>query len=240
MKVKKKMESQVHHTDEQVYKNMQHALVEAIHDLGQNSPYNDQSVRMRELFSRCENVSIEVNGVIDAGPHRFSIFNSALCGRRSAAELFERIEDSNRQGAWWRLKLPYEKALEFALEQKSFKTMKQRNRQKVETNDGKVLQFKPQSHITWNKTAVLETIEKIKLFSMQTARLRNENKELEEKSAQLTDEISQLKQSCSTDVMKMMEAYFAAQEQVKILRDQIIEAQTHLKALNDQTIEIQE
>ena len=61
------------------------------------------------------------------------IFNSALCGRRSAAELFERIEDSNRQGAWWRLKLPYEKALEFALEQKSFKTMKQRNRQKVET-----------------------------------------------------------------------------------------------------------
>lgn len=226
--------------EEPVYKNMQHAIVEAIHDLGQDSPYNDNSVRMRELYTRCENCSIEVNGVINSGPHRFSIFNCALCGRHSAAVLFERIEDSNRQGAWWKLKLPYEKALEFALEQKGFETMKQRNRQKAEANEGKTLQFKPQDHITWNKTAVLDTIEKIKHFSIQTTRLRNENKELEEKSAQLTDEISQLKQSCSSEVNNMMDAYFAAQKQVKLLKDQIIEAQAHLKALNLQAIEMQE
>lgn len=234
------METQAQQKDERVYKNMEHALVEAMHDLGQNSPYNDQSVRMRELFTRCENCSIEVNGVINSGPHRFSIFNSVLCGRHSSAEIFERIEDSNRQGAWWKLKIPYEKALEFALEQKSFKTVKQRNRQKTETSERKALQFKPQDHITWNKTIVLDTIEKIKQFSIQTARLKNENKELEEKSAQLIDEISQLKQSCSSEVMYMMETYFAAQEQVKILKDQIIEAQTHLKALNAQSTEIQD
>ena len=234
------MENQAQQPDDQVFKNMQHAIVEAIHELGQNSPYNDQSVRMRELYSKCENASIEVNGVIDNGPHRFSIFHSALRGRRSAAELFESIDDSNRQGAWWKLKLPYEKALELALEQKSFKTMKQRNRQKAESNEGKVLQFKPQDHITWNKTAVLDTIEKIKLFSIQTARLQNENKELEEKKSQLKDEITQLKQSCSSEVMKMMETYFAALKQVKILKDQIIEAQTHLKTLNTQVTDIQE
>ncbi|OHT08172.1 hypothetical protein TRFO_23378 [Tritrichomonas foetus] len=225
----------------QAYKNMQHAIVEALHELGQYSPYNDNSVRMKELFSRVENAPIDANGHTETGPHRFSIFNSALCGRRSAAELFERVEDSNRQGAWWRLKMSYEDALDFALEQKSFKKMKQRVRNKNDQQQNKQFQFNPQNHIMmWSKSDVLETIEKIKSFAKYTSRLREENKELEEKSAQLTDEISQLRQSCSPDVMQMMETYLAAQEQVKLLKEQLLNAQKQLKLLNDQSIEIQE
>ena len=99
-------EEEAQNVNNQVYKNMQHAIVEALHELGDSSPYNDRSVRRKELFSRVENAPIEVDGIIQNGPHSFSIFNSAICGRRSAAEIFERVEDPERTGAWWRLRVP--------------------------------------------------------------------------------------------------------------------------------------
>jgi hypothetical protein len=111
---------------------MQHALVEVLHELGQYSPYNDNTVRSKELFARVEHCTIEVNGEPDSGPHRFSIFSSALSGRRSVSELFERVEDPDRAGAWWRLRIPYEEALEFAKGQKGFAPAHQRARRRQE------------------------------------------------------------------------------------------------------------
>ena len=223
-----------------VYKNMQHALVEMIHQLGANSPYHDGSVRMKELFSNVETCSIETNGQIDSGPHRFSIFNSSLCGRRSAAEIFERIDDQDRSGSWWKLKVPYERALELALAQKGITKMKQRARTKSDKNsqrkDGKY----SLDYFIWSKSNVLEPIDNIQRFVQMTAKLREENKEMEEKSYQLADEISQLKQSCQPEVNLMMEMFLNAHEQIKILRERILNAQKQIKSLNEQTIALQD
>lgn len=222
--------------NQNTYKNMQHAIVEALHELGQISPYNDESVRMKELFSKVEKAPIEVNGKVDTGPHRFSIFNSALTGRRSAPELFERIEDTGRQGAWWRLKKPYEEAIEFALEQKSFKQHHQRARTRNEIIP-ETRTIKPQEVFNWNKSNILDILTRIQQFATRTSDLRDENRELEERLSQLTDEISQLKKNSSSDILQMLETYKENLSHAYKLRDQLFACQKRLTSLSDSVIE---
>ena len=227
--------------EEPCFANMQHAIVEALHELGANSPFNDGSVRMKELFAKVENACIDVNGHTETGPHRFSIFNSALCGRRSAAELFERVDtDEGRHGAWWRLRMPYEDAVKFAKEQKGFKAVQTRTRQKSETTVSIDKIFRSTALVNWNKTDVIDSLDRIQKFAHVTANLREENMRMNERAAQLDDEIAQLRQSVPKDVLDMVKVYQEARERATALRQLLLDTQRRLLELSDKAIVFQD
>jgi hypothetical protein len=214
------------------FKNMAHAIVEAIHELGCYSPFNDGSVRRKALCARVENARIEVNGQVEVG-HRIAVFDSALCGRRSAANLFERVEDSNRQGAWWRLAVPYERALEIALEQKSSKTLQTRSRQRQDSGN-------PKAHgsrvfgqrKSWSRTTIFEALDKIESFAASVASLAGENVHLTERLVQLQDEVAQLKQTSTPEILQIVELWHNRRNQVAKLKQQLIDVQQQLTNLN--------
>ena len=228
--------------DKPCFANMQHALVEALHELGASSPFNDGSVRMKELYAKVENAPIDVNGHPDTGPHRFSIFNSALCGRRSAAELFERVDNEGevRHGAWWRLRMPYEDAVKFAKEQKRFKALQTRTRQKAEPPVAVDKIFRPNALINWNKTEVLDTLDNIKRFAQATAAMREDNARMQERSSHLDDEIAQLRQSVPKDVLEMMKVYHEARDRAQALRQLLLDTQRRLLSISERAIQFQD
>ena len=228
-----------------IYKNMQHAIVEALHDLGAGSIYHDNSVRMRELYARVKDAQIEVGDHIETGPHRFSIFNSALCGRRSASELFERIEDPGRQGAWWRLARSYEESLSYALEQKGIKKVQRRVRQKQDPQpQPEIAHVKPQPVFKWNKVEVLDILSQLKELALKTSSIREENRKLEEKLALETEEVDIMtyaikEQDPSNYKLAQLEEYLKADEYRKALRAQLEAAQKNLISMSDQSMELQ-
>ena len=210
--------------NEQVYQNTQHAIVEAIHILGQNSGYNDGSVRMKEIFAFIKDAVIMVDGQPQPGPHRFSMFNSALVGRRSAQEIFERIEEPHRQGAWWKLKIPYEDAIQIACQQKGDKSHQERIR-KPEAQEELL---NPQNAFNCNGSTLKDNLNIIQTFLKKVINLREENKNLENHLIQLNGEISLLKQSSSPEVISMLEAYIKAIQRSQMLKNDLIRAQSQL------------
>lgn len=224
----------------QVFKNMQHAIVVALHTLGASSPYGDGSVRTKELFNRVENAPIEANGEVDTGPHRFSIFNSALCGRVSAAELFERAEDQNRQGAWWKLKLPFESALSFSIEQKGAREKKTRVRQKTNAKNEVLKKYDIIIGSSKKKTEILEICEKIQQFSNLTSDLRLQNKKLEEQLEILSDEINVLERNASKETIEILNIFKKSQEQIEKLKILMKNTKKDLFEMNENAVKIQE
>ncbi|EAY11833.1 hypothetical protein TVAG_459050 [Trichomonas vaginalis G3] len=228
---------------QKIYKNMQHAIVEALHVLGESSQYNDGSVRMKDLFTFVEKSPIEINGQIDSGPHRFSIFNSALSGRRSAAILFEKIDNNDRQGAWWKLAKPYDECLQIALEQKGNKKAQKRNRPKVEPKPtSEITHVKPQVLFKWNKSEVMDIFEQIKELTIKTANLREENRKLKEKLVIENEEIdlrisSIYEQDPNSPALKRLDEYQKAKNYELSLRGQLETEQKKLFTLSDQAME---
>jgi hypothetical protein len=72
------------------FQNIELAIIYAIHLLAPSSKYSDDSCRCKDLYSLVKNAAIVVDGQLQHGNHRFTIFSSALCGRRSASQLFQR------------------------------------------------------------------------------------------------------------------------------------------------------
>jgi hypothetical protein len=206
---------------------MQHALVYFIHELGRTSPHGDGSVRMRDLFNRIEHEPIESADGVDRGPHRFSLFNSGLTGRRSASALFEQIDDSERRGAWWRLRVPFAEALEIAQKQSNDRRRHTRTKQ-TEPGPDPAPKIKAGALLGWNRTLVFESLEEIKEFAVRTRNLELENRELEMKSVQLADEIGQLRENAPPAVLEMLEVYRSGREQVEVLKRQLVEVEERL------------
>ena len=102
-----------------VFQNIETAIVEAISSLSRYSEYRDGSVRCKEIYNLLRQTQIMIDGKLQVGNLRFTLFSSALCGRRVSLKLFEKITDPNRHGSWWRLKVPYREAMEIALQQKT-------------------------------------------------------------------------------------------------------------------------
>lgn len=96
------------------YQNIEMAIVEAIHLLAPFSEFSDESCRCKEIYSLVKAASIQIEGHAQQGNHRFTLFSSALCGRRSSLLLFQKITDKDRHGSWWKLKIPYEEAIGYA------------------------------------------------------------------------------------------------------------------------------
>jgi hypothetical protein len=96
------------------FQNIELAIVHAIHILAPFSKYGDESCRCKDIYKLVRDASVQVYGILQCGNHRFSIFSSALCGRRSAARLFLRISDAGRSGSWWKLRIPFDEAVAFA------------------------------------------------------------------------------------------------------------------------------
>ena len=97
------------------FQNIEMAIVEAIHLLGPSSEFGDGSARCKDIYNIVKNSSIHIDGQVQQGNIRFTIFSSALCGRRSSLKLFEKISDKERNGSWWKLKMPYEDAINYTL-----------------------------------------------------------------------------------------------------------------------------
>ncbi|KAH0788460.1 hypothetical protein GPJ56_007627 [Histomonas meleagridis] len=93
------------------YHNIEHAIIEAIHLLAPLSEYNDGSCRCKDIFLLVKNATIQIGNQLQQGNHRFTLFSSALCGRRSSFKLFQKVTDKERHGSWWKLKVSYEEAL---------------------------------------------------------------------------------------------------------------------------------
>lgn len=96
------------------YQNIELAIIEAMHLLAPFSEFGDESCRCKEIHNLVRNAAIEINGVVQQGKHRFTLFSSALCGRRSSQKLFQQVAHKERPGAWWKLKVPYEQAVQIA------------------------------------------------------------------------------------------------------------------------------
>jgi hypothetical protein len=96
------------------FRNIELAIVYAIHRLAPTSEYSDESCRCKDIYSLVKNAAIEVDGQLQYGGHRFTIFSSALCGRRSASRLFQKVTTQNRRGSWWALKVPFDEAVHIA------------------------------------------------------------------------------------------------------------------------------
>lgn len=96
------------------YQNIEMAIVEAIHLLAPFSEFLDESCRCKDIYGLVKNASIQIEGHIQQGNHRFTLFSSALCGRRSSLFLFQKVTDKDRHGSWWKLKIPYEEAIGYA------------------------------------------------------------------------------------------------------------------------------
>lgn len=96
------------------YQNIEQAIIEAIHLLAPLSEYNDESARCKDIFKLVREATICIDGQPQTGNHRFTIFSSALSGRRSSLKLFQKVSDSERRGSWWRLKVPYDEAQRIA------------------------------------------------------------------------------------------------------------------------------
>lgn len=226
-------------TREQVFKNMQHAIVEAINELAPHSQYNDGSVRAIELFKRIENAPIEGPDGIDRGPHRISSFNSALSGKSSADDLFERIEEPGRKGAWWKLKLSYDRSIAFACEQKGFRKVQQRSRNRnqpsIISDDFHTM---PSGVFKWNKKDVLNILEDIKQLISITSSLREENKKLVSRYTMLQDEINTLReQNPNSTLIQMYDKYDQARIYADELKALLQNSQCDLFKHSDQSVE---
>ena len=228
-----------------VFQNMQHAIVFALNQLAPFSTYHDGSIRMKELYTQVKDCKIQVGEFVDNGPHRFSIFNSALSGRRSATELFERVDEIGRQGAWYKLARSYDECLALALEQKGMKKIQQRVRNKPEPPaQPEIAHVKPQHVFKWNKTEVIDILNQIKQLAIKTSELKEENRILEEKKDLLTEEMEimtgSLKEQDQTNYrLEQLEAYIQADEYRKALRKQVEEAQNNLITISNQSFEFQ-
>jgi hypothetical protein len=93
---------------------MELAIVHAIRALSPLSKHGDGSCRCKDIYALVRDAAVLVNGQVQQGNHRFKIFSSALCGRRSAARLFLRVTDRERSGSWWGLRVPFEEAVAIA------------------------------------------------------------------------------------------------------------------------------
>jgi hypothetical protein len=96
------------------FQNIELAIIHAIHILSPFSKHSDDSCRCKDIYSLVRDALIQVDGQVQHGNHRFALFSSALCGRRSAARLFLRVADRERSGSWWKLKIPFEEAIVIA------------------------------------------------------------------------------------------------------------------------------
>ena len=92
------------------YQNIEQAIVEAIHLLAPLCEYGDESARCKDIFKLVRESTICIDGQPQTGNHRFTIFSSALSGRRSSLKLFQKVTDPERHGSWWKLKVPYDEA----------------------------------------------------------------------------------------------------------------------------------
>ena len=136
--------------------------------------------------------------------------------------------------------MPYEDAVKFAKEQKSFKALQTRTRQKAEPPVAVDKIFRPNALISWNKTEVLDTLDNIKRFAQATAAMREDNARMQERSAHLDDEIAQLRQSVPRDVLDMMKVYHEARDRAQALRQLLLDTQRRLLSISERAIQFQD
>jgi uncharacterized coiled-coil DUF342 family protein len=86
---------------------------------------------------------------------------------------------------------------------------------------------------------MLDGLDRIDDFARRVFDLCEENERLKEQSQQLGDEIAQLRQKASPDVLKMIGLYQATQASVDRLRQQLIDIQTQLTRASNEAARAQ-
>jgi len=194
------------------FQNMEHAIIESMHLLSPYSKYGDESVRCKDIYRLVQDAAIYVDGQLQTGNHRFTIFSSALFGRRSSLKLFQKMTDNERRGAWWKLKVPYDEALRIAM------TLRLRNTGK----NGEMFEW--QSTID-SMSATREEDIRNKFFSFVTLSMLTEeeqknNEEMEKKLQELDSTLFSIKNSASADQKTLLEKLIDLQHRIYVTINQ--------------------
>lgn len=180
------------------FQNIELAIVEAIHVLAPFSEYKDDSCRCKEIHNLVKNATIEINGVLQQGNHRFTLFSSALCGRRSSQKLFQRVTDPDRVGAWWKLKVPYQEAVQIA------SSLHSRHATKLTDSDEQRLS--PEVHVNREEFVRMKFLSLVPLATMGNE-VRDLNARLEERNAELTRIVQLCRSEASPATLQMLDEY---------------------------------
>ena len=188
------------------FQNIELAIVEAIHVLAPFSEYGDESCRCKEIHNLVKNATIEINGTMQQGNHRFTLFSSALCGRRSSQKLFQRVADPERVGAWWKLKVPYQEAVQIA------SSLHARHSMKLSDSDDHSLSPEvPVKREEFVRTKFLSLIP----LAMLGTEVRDLNAKLEEKHTELTRSVQLCRSETPAATVQMLDEYKRLKEHIE-------------------------
>lgn len=190
------------------YQNIEMAIVEAIHLLAPFSDFQDESCRCKDIYGLVKGASIQIEGHIQQGNHRFTLFSSALCGRRSSLFLFQKITDKDRRGSWWKLKIPYEEAIGYAAS--------------IHSKHPSKFNDISDSHVSLGVAASRQEIVRGMFMSfvpvsLMVNELSAENNQLKNKQNELQQKIQQLKSESSPETLRSFERLTSLQFQLNEL-----------------------
>ena len=185
------------------FRNIELAIIEAIHLLSPLSEYQDESCRCKDIYNLVKDASIQIDGSIQQKNIRFPLFSSALSGRRTSFHLFEKITDKDRYGSWWKLKTSYEDAISFA--------------NSIHTKNSTRFPSSKASLETSNVVASREEIVRSMFLSMVPATMKVkelsvENERLQNKHDQLKQELQTLKSESSTETLRLIDQIDSLQQ----------------------------
>ncbi|OHS95798.1 hypothetical protein TRFO_38044 [Tritrichomonas foetus] len=191
------------------YQNIEMAIVEAIHLLAPFSEYSDDSCRCKEIYGLVKSSSIQIEGHVQQGNHRFTLFSSALCGRRSSLRLFQKVADKERHGSWWKLKVSYEDAISIAASIHS----KHPNK----FSDAGDSPVSPEEVVASRQEIVRNMFMSFIPLSLMANELAADNSSLEARQVELQGRVAQARAEASPETARML--------------DQLISLQRHLDEL---------
>jgi uncharacterized coiled-coil DUF342 family protein len=88
-------------------------------------------------------------------------------------------------------------------------------------------------------SSMLDGLDRNDEFVRKVFDLCEENERLKKHSQQLGDEITQLRQKASRDLMKMIELYHMTEAGVDRLHQQLVDVQTQLMHTSNETVRVQ-
>lgn len=186
------------------YQNIEHAIVEGIKILSPFSEYEDGSVRSKDLFNLVKNAAINVDGQVQQGNHRFTLFSSALCGRVSSMKLFKKINARERHGSWWALKVPYEEAIAIIM------SLHPRRQSTLSKKDEQM--SRPEEIIAPRTEIVRHLFMSFVPLTLSTSHLENTNKRLEESINTIQEQVRQARSEASPETIQRVDQLISFQK----------------------------
>ena len=192
------------------YQNIEQAIVEAIHLLAPLCEYGDDSARCKDIFKLVRESTICIDGQPQTGNHRFTIFSSALSGRRSSLKLFQKVTDPDRHGSWWKLKVPYDEA------QRIVHTIRLRN--PIKSPDNGEWQNAFDYVYASRKEEIRNRFLSFVPLTLMTSELERANAEIQKKFDESTAQLNEKKAQMNEEEKSSFDQLVSLQQRIATLR----------------------